>query len=136
MVARSCGVPNQKDSKIIAGGSNNGGLLNSFHPPVSWEDKALCSQAHWFLYSSTHPSINRFQDDIFKTMLNDMIPAQYLRGGKKAPTLTIDMLKKYIKGKFKLMNDKIHSLVIAKYKACQGNTFAQLLHDGATEQTL
>ena len=59
-VARNCGIPNQKDSKITAGGSNNSGLLNYFQPPVVWEHKALCYQTHWFLYLSTHPSINTF----------------------------------------------------------------------------
>ena len=65
-------------------------------------------------------------------MLRAMIPKNYLKAGKKAPILSIDMLKKYIEAEYELMRSEIKSLVAAKHKASRGNAFAQLLHDGAT----
>ena len=61
-----------------------------------------------------------------------MIPKHYLKGGKKASILSIDMLKKNIEVEYALMRLEIKSLMVAKHNASQGKAFAQLLHDGAT----
>ena len=57
----------QKHSKNTS--SDDGSLQNFFQYALTWEDKALCSQAKWFLYSPTQLPFNTFRDDGFKTIL-------------------------------------------------------------------
>ena len=121
---------NENNPKMAASGTTS--VAQFFTPSLSWEDKALCKQAHWFLYSPTHPPINTFRDGTFSEMLKEMIPEGFLKEGEKAPILTIEMLKKYIYAEYALMCSEIRSLIAAKHKASRGNTYAQLLHDGAT----
>ena len=47
--------------------------VNHFSLPT-YQDKALCSQAHYFLYSRGSPPFSQFQKPEFKTMLTNMIP--------------------------------------------------------------
>ena len=47
--------------------------VNHFSLPT-YQDKALCSQAHYFLYSRGSPPSSQFQEPEFKTMRINMIP--------------------------------------------------------------
>ena len=47
--------------------------INHFSLPT-YQGKALCSQAHYFLHSRGSPPFSQFQEPEFKSMLTNMIP--------------------------------------------------------------
>lgn len=54
---------------------------------LSYSDRAICAQAHWFMYSPTSPSFDVFQDPFFHDMLLAMVPTG--SNVPKIPILTI-----------------------------------------------
>ena len=97
----------------------------------SYADKALCKQAHWFIYSKACPPLSTFRDPKFLEMLAAMVPPDSNYKGKP-PILTIPKLKRYVDAEYELMKAEIHKLVHSKHHQSQGNAFGQLIHDGCT----
>ena len=61
---------------------------------VSYHDRIICAQAHWFIYSLTSPTLEIFRYPYFKSMLMSIVPL-----GTNTPknvALTIPLLKKVI----------------------------------------
>ena len=73
----------------------------------SYADKALCKQAHWFIYSKACPPISTFRDPKFLEMLAAMVPPDSNYKGKP-PILTIPKLKRYVDAEYELMKTEIH----------------------------
>lgn len=93
-------------------------------------DCIICTQVHWFIYSSTTPSLEVFRDDYFKSMLLAMVPPQ--EKIPKHPVLTIPKLKLLIDAEWECFCWLITSMLSQKYKESKGNAFAQFIHDGCT----
>ena len=93
-------------------------------------DKVVCSQAHWFIYSSSIPSLSIFRDEYFKTMLLAMVPPQ--EKPPKYPVMTIPKLKIMIEGEYDCFLKILSNAVATKFKEGKGNPFLQFINDGCT----
>lgn len=96
----------------------------------NYSDRIVCSQAHWFIYSSAVPSLSIFRDEYFKTMLLSMIPPQ--EKPPKYPVMTIPKLKIMIEGEYDCFCKMLRNTIGSKFKEGKGNPFLQFINDGCT----
>ena len=96
----------------------------------NYYDRVVCSQAHWFIYSSATPSLSIFWDEYFKTMLLAMVPPQ--EKPPKYPVITIPKVKTMIEGEYHCFCKLLRNAVASKYKEGKGNPFLQFINDGCT----
>ena len=110
------GMPN-RDGAVV--GTDN---VFSLTP----KEKALSSQAQWYVYSTMHISKSEFESVYFKRMLAG--------GGdtEKAFVLTERNLKNYVKAEFNVFLLFLEFMLNKKHADAMGNKFAQGLHDGGT----
>ena len=97
---------------------------------ISYEDKALCAQAHWFMYSSTVQSFEVFRSEEFKEMLQAMIPKNESK--LKAPILDVIHLKEYINAEWVAFKKNLRKTINPHLEEAKGNLFCQFIHDGVT----
>ena len=93
---------------------------------LSKKEKALSSQAQWYVYSTMHISKSEFESVLFKRML---------AGGEdseKVSVLSQVNLKNYVRGEFAVFLMFLKLIFALKYALALGNKFAQALHDGGT----
>ena len=93
---------------------------------LSRKEKALSSQAQWYVYSTMHISKTEFESVLFKRML---------AGGEdleKVSVLSQVNLKNYVRGEFAVFLMFLKLIFALKYALALGNKFAQALHDGGT----
>jgi len=90
------------------------------------KEKALSSQAQWYVYSTMHISKSEFESIYFKRMIS---------GGEdleQASVLSQANLKSYVQAEFKVFLTFLEVILKLKYEDAMGNKFAQGLHDGGT----
>ena len=88
---------------------------------MSYQDKALCAQAHWFMYSSTVQSFEVFRSEEFKDMLQAMIPKNESK--LKAPILDIKHLKEYINAEWVVFKKNLRKTINPHLEEAKGNSF-------------
>jgi len=107
------------------------GDLNNLIDSQSYADRALCAQAHWFVYSAGSQPLSTFDDPNFKAMLHAMVPNQG-SSVEKPPVLNKRQIRHYIEAEynsFKFCLRKDLKPLVAESK---GNKFCQICHDGVT----
>ena len=97
---------------------------------ATYRDRIICAQAHWFIYSSTSPTLEIFRDKYFKAMLMSVIPPT--NNHPKNIVLSIPMLKLVIAAEWECFVHVLKNLIRKKSLEAQGNTFCQFIHDGCT----
>ena len=89
------------------------------------EEKALTSQARWYIYSHMRISKQEFESEEFREML---------RGQSDGPGifLTKRQLIEWIGAEFRIFLTFLKYAVRTKHVQAKGNAFGQALHDGGT----
>ena len=100
--------------------------------PQSYRDRALCAQAHFFLYSKSSIPLAMFDDPLFKEMLEAMIPPLCVMEAKDPPILNRFGAADYANSEFELFKTSLNKELAPMVKESKGNAFCQILHDGVT----
>ena len=90
------------------------------------KEKALSSQAQWYVYSTMHISKSEFESVLFKRML---------AGGEdleKTFVLSQANLKNFVRAEFQVFVMFTKTIFKLKQGGAKGNKFGQGLHDGGT----
>ena len=90
------------------------------------KEKALSSQAQWYVYSTMHISKSEFESAYFRRML---------AAGEEpdnAHVITERNLKQYVQAEFGMFKHFLKFMLWKKHDDAMGNRFAQGLHDGGT----
>ena len=113
----SFGMPNGEGA--VVGTDNNKFMLTR-------KEKALSSQAQWYVYSTMHISKSEFESAYFRRML---------AAGEEpdnAHVITERNLKQYVQAEFGVFKHFLKFMLWKKHDDAMGNRFAQGLHDGGT----
>ena len=106
--------------------------VNHFSLPT-YQDKALYSQAHYFLYNRGSPPFSQFQEPEFKAMLTNMIPTgPGWPVVKKVPILNSRQLMLHVDAEWDLFKMNLRSQLKPLVEQSKGNPFAMLVHDAVT----
>ena len=100
--------------------------------PQSYRDRALCAQAHFFLYSKSSIPLSMFKEPLFKEMLEAMIPPQCTMEAKNPPILNRFGATEYANSEFELFKTSLNKELAPMVAESKGNAFCQILHDGVT----
>ena len=100
--------------------------------PQSYRDRALCAQAHFFLYSKSSVPMSIFEDPLFKEMLKAMIPPSCVMEAKDPPLLNRFGAVDYADSEFNLFTSCLNKELAPMVEESKGNPFTQVLHDGVT----
>jgi hypothetical protein len=107
-----------------AGGVVGSDAISMFR--MTKKEKALSSQAQWYVYSTMHISKSEFESLMFRRML---------AGGddtEKVFVLTVKNLKSFVAGEFGVFVVFLKLIMQKKYACAKGNTFAQGPHGAGT----
>ena len=96
----------------------------------SYHNRALCAQAHLFLYSKSSVPVSMFNDPLFKEMMKAMIPLSCKF--YKPPLLNIFGALQYTTSEFELFKSCLNKLLQPIVQDIKGNAFCQIIHDGVT----
>ena len=96
----------------------------------SYHNRALCAQAHFFLYSKSSVPVSMFNDPLFKEMLKAMIPLSCKVD--KPPLLNIFGALQYTTSEFELFKSCLNKELEPMVQESKGNAFCQIIHDGVT----
>jgi len=96
----------------------------------SYHDRALCAQAHFFLYSKSSIPVSMFDDPLFKEMLKAMIPPTCQVD--KPPLLNNFGALQYTTSEFELFKSCLNKELEPMVLESKGNAFCQIIHDGVT----
>ena len=77
--------------------------------PQSYRARALCAQAHFFLYSKSSIPLTMFEDPLFKEMLEAMIPPSCVVDAKDPPILNRFGAAEYANSEFELFKSSLNN---------------------------
>ena len=99
----------------------------------TYVEKALHTQAHWFIYAQMSPPFSALIDPEFREMLKSMVPEEpgYMKV-KRKPILTKNDIKKYIDAEMELFHKFLNEMLQPLVEESFGNPFVQILHDAVT----
>lgn len=117
-----------KECKMFAQGMNQAvsgkqGGLGRY--TLTHEERALTSQARWYIYSRMHISKREFEGEEFREMLKE-------QAGGRGVHLTTYQLKEWVRAEFRIFLSFLRYMMAIKMEEAQGNPFSQALHDGGT----
>ena len=106
--------------------------ITSMLDPRTYRDKALCSQAHFFVYSEPPVPFSTFEDPVFQEMLTAMIPPN--QEVENPPILNQSGVEEYINSEFELFKTCLHKELEPMVKDSKGNAFCRMIHDDVTSE--
>jgi len=92
---------------------------------LSRDERALTSQARWYIYSKMHISKQEFESPEFREMLRE-------QAGGAVVHLSQGQLKEYVRAEFRIFVRFLPFIISEKMVHAKGNAFAQGIHDGGT----
>lgn len=92
---------------------------------LSREERALTSQARWYMYSKMHISKQEFESIEFREMQRE-------QAGGVSILLSRRQLTEYVRAEFRIFVKFLQFIIAQKMVQAKGNPFAQGVHDGGT----
>ena len=96
----------------------------------SWRDVNSRKQAHWFSHTPRTPTSSSFRDSYLCEMLREIFSPNSMNNN--IPVSNERSLQRHVYAKHDLMKSEIAEVIKEKCAQSQGNSFAQLIHDGST----
>lgn len=120
LLASGGGLAVASSSKLPVQSKLKGMVLTS-------QQKALCSQVGWFVYSRQAISKSTFGDKSFRNMLQCNDPP-----GEPTPILSIKMIDKWVEAEYAIFLRFFQHALALKVEQAKSNPFGQAQHDGGT----